>query len=115
MGEYNGEERRSQSFCQSHERQLTDVDTLKGKVNVMRGWQLALSFFITLCFVTVVSYASNTNASVTKVAESVAKIDKQVATIVASDAAFKRQTRADISEIKRRIEQIERAKNGHEQ
>ena len=114
MDKYNGEERREYQFCQTHERQLTDVDNLKQRVSVMKGWQLALSFFIVLCFVTVVSYASSTSQSVARVAESVSKIDKQVSIIVASDAAFKRQTRADIQEIKRRIEQIERNRNGNE-
>jgi hypothetical protein len=107
---YSGDERREQNFCASHERQLDDVDQLKLKVSSIRGWQVALSFFITLCFVTVVTYAGNTNASVAEVARSVSKIDKQVATIVASDAAFKKQTRSDISEIKRRLELIEREK-----
>lgn len=108
--DYKGEERRSNNFCLSHERQLDDVDNLKRAVNKMTGWQTALSFFVSLCFATVIAYAHNTNSNVALVALSVAKIDKQVATIVASDSEFRRQTRADIEEIKRRIEICERIK-----
>ena len=107
---YKGEERRPNNFCLSHERQLDDVDKLKRTVNKMAGWQTALSFFVSLCFATVIAYAHNTSSSVALVAASVAKIDKQVATIVASDSEFKRQTRIDIEEIKRRIEICERVK-----
>jgi cell division protein FtsL len=99
---------RRQFYCQAHERHLDDVDDLQEKVASISGWQKALSFFIILCFVTVVSYASRTGVSVSKVQESVAKIDKQVATMVTSDTLFKRQTRKDIGEISERLGKIER-------
>ena len=110
MDKYEGNERRENVFCLSHERQLNDVDDLKKKMSTISGWQKALSFFIVLCFVTVVSYASRTGVSVSKVQESVAKIDKQVATMVASDREFKQSTRRDIQEIKRKVEILERVK-----
>ena len=101
---------RRQFYCQSHERQLDDVDKLKLKTASTAGWQKAQAFFIMLCFATVVTYAGSTSASVSKVQESVAKIDKQVASMVASDREFKQSTRRDIQEIKRKVEILERVK-----
>ena len=114
MDKYEGNERRENVFCLSHERQLNDVDDLKRKMSTLSGWQKALSFFIILCFMTVVSYASSTSASVSLVQESVAKIDKQVAMMIAAETAFKRQTREDIRDIKVRLHQIERGKHVNE-
>lgn len=89
---------------------LTDVGTLKLKVAATIGWQKAQAFFIVLCFATVVTYAGSTNASVAKVQESVSKIDKQVATMIAADSAFKKQTRKDITALCSRVLRLENKK-----
>jgi len=109
MPDYKGPDRRT--FCESHNRQLDDINELQQKTASMRGWQKALSFFMALCFVCVVGFAQSSNAKTEKVHDGFSKIDKQLAVVTKMlEESIKRQNEIN-EDNKRRLERLEDEKN----
>lgn len=105
---WDGEERRQEIYCPSHERSLNDMDEVKGKQNKLAGWQKAQAFFITLCFGIVVLFVVKTGDHIASMVDSIAKMDKQIAVMVSVMSKGNKAQASVNLQIDRRLELLEK-------